>query len=71
MEPSFLVVIMLMATIWTGLVGLTVIGASRRGHTRTMAVIQGLFFPLTWVTWYVHDERPFHRRHAKTTVRSA
>jgi hypothetical protein len=41
------------------LMGLTGVGAVRRGSLLRSAVLAGLFFPVTWTVWYVRDERPF------------
>jgi len=43
---------------WAVLTGL---GAHRRGAGIPMAFLLGAFFPLTWVAWYVRDERPYRR----------
>ncbi len=40
---------------------LTAMGARRRGLRVYESLLAGVFFPLTWVVWYVHDEYP-HRR---------
>ena len=37
---------------------LTVVGSRRRGADLGLAVLSGLFFPVTWVAWYVWDEQP-------------
>jgi len=36
---------------------LTGVGGARRGAGTPLAVIGGLFFPVTWAVWYLHDER--------------
>jgi hypothetical protein len=38
------------------LAGLTAVGERRRGHGTGVAVVAGLFFPVTWVAWYLRDE---------------
>ena len=43
------------------LVVLTAMGARSRGRTITVAAVAGLFFPITWVCWYVCDEHPYRR----------
>jgi ABC-type polysaccharide/polyol phosphate export permease len=40
----------------------TAVGARRRGLGTAAAVVVGIFFPVTWVVWYVRDERPFARQ---------
>lgn len=37
---------------------LTAVGSRRRGAAPGLAVLSGLFFPVTWVAWYVWDEQP-------------
>jgi hypothetical protein len=44
------------------LVILTGLGAHRRGLAGLPASLAGLFFPVTWVVWYLRDEHPY--RHA-------
>ncbi len=38
---------------------LTAIGARRRGQPFPVAVLVGLFFPVTWLVWYVRDMSPY------------
>jgi hypothetical protein len=38
--------------------GLTMTGALRRGQQWRPALLTGLFFPVAWVVWYVHDQPP-------------
>jgi hypothetical protein len=38
---------------------LTTVGAHRRGLAVPLAVVAGVFFPLTWAVWYVRDEHPY------------
>lgn len=45
---------------------LTAIGARRRGQNLPGAVVAGLFFPITWTVWYLHDEHPFQRETRRT-----
>ncbi|QBJ95782.1 hypothetical protein ERC79_07255 [Rhodococcus sp. ABRD24] len=42
---------------WLPFAGLTSLGARRRGQVRTLAVLSGALFPVTWVVWYLRDER--------------
>ena len=42
---------------WLAIASLTASGARRRGQRWRFAWLSGLFFPLTWVIWYVVDER--------------
>jgi hypothetical protein len=36
---------------------LTALGGARRGVNAPRALIGGLFFPVTWVVWYLTDTR--------------
>lgn len=49
------------------LVILTGLGAHRRGLAAPPASLAGLFFPITWIVWYLRDEHPYShaRRHAE------
>lgn len=48
---------------------LTGLGSRHRRARWSLAVISGLFFPVTWVAWYVRDQRLFsHRRMGRTTA---
>lgn len=48
---------------------LTAAGSRRRGAGWSLAVLSGLFFPITWATWYVRDQRPFaHHSMGGTTA---
>ncbi len=48
--PALLVLpLLLLAT-------LTALGERRRGARGTTCLVAGLFFPVTWVAWYVRDE---------------
>jgi len=38
---------------------LTGMGETQRGADPRTAVIAALFFPITWVVWYVRDEHPY------------
>lgn len=45
------------AAVWLAIGSLTASGGRRRGQRWRFAWLSGLFFPLTWVIWYVIDER--------------
>ena len=48
---------------------LTGVGSRHRGARWSLAMVSGLFFPVTWVAWYVRDQRPFtHHRVGGTTA---
>jgi hypothetical protein len=40
---------------WLALGTLTAAGSRRRGRTRCLALLEGLFFPVAWVVWYMTD----------------
>lgn len=42
---------------------LTGLGARRRGQALAPAAVAGLYFPVTWIVWYVRDEDPYRRTH--------
>lgn len=52
----WLAVIIILVVAWLGLAALTAAGSLRRGQGRGLAVVTGLFFPVTWVTWYLADK---------------
>lgn len=37
---------------------LTGLGSRRRGTSVPVAVLAGVFFPATWIAWYINDGRP-------------
>ncbi len=41
------------------LAAMTAHGAQRRGNGAWIAALSGLFFPVTWVVWYLRDEHPY------------
>ncbi len=56
----------LSAVVWVLLGSLTAWGARRRGQRWRVAWLSGLFFPVSWVTWYVADD---HAAGARATRR--
>jgi len=40
---------------WLALGTLTAAGSRRRGRTRRLALLEGLFFPVAWAIWYMID----------------
>jgi hypothetical protein len=52
----------LFAVALLALVVLTATGSHRRGAPLPLAALSGLLFPLTWVVWYLRDERPYTAR---------
>jgi hypothetical protein len=47
----------LSAAVWLAVGSLAARGARRRGQRWGFAWLSGLFFPVSWVTWYMLDER--------------
>jgi hypothetical protein len=47
----------LSAAVWLAVGSFTARGARRRGQRRRFAWLSGLFFPVSWVIWYMSDER--------------
>lgn len=41
----------------------TAVGQHRRGRGLPLVILAGLFFPITWIVWYVHDEHPYSGIH--------
>jgi hypothetical protein len=41
---------------------LTGAGGRRRCESVPVAIIAGIFFPITWAAWYVRDEHPYRDR---------
>jgi hypothetical protein len=44
---------------------LTALGARKRGRTMGLAVLAGVFFPITWTVWYLGDEHPYQRHNGR------
>lgn len=65
MSPDLIVVLLFGASVLIAVMGLTTIGARRRGRGLMVALLAGLLFPIAWVVWYLRDERPY-RRQART-----
>jgi hypothetical protein len=60
-----------LAVVWLAIGTLTLFGARRRGQRWRIAWLSGLFFPLTWVVWYIVDERAAGGRATRQSRRSA
>lgn len=54
---AMLLVLYLFAASVVALMVLTGTGQDRRGGRAGFVVLAGLFFPITWVVWYVKDRR--------------
>jgi sensor c-di-GMP phosphodiesterase-like protein len=65
-ERMLLITLIVLAVASLPLARLTASGAHRRGLTVPRALLAGLAYLLTWLFWYVKDERPYRRvkRHA-------
>ena len=61
MLPSWLAAALL-ACVVLAAPAMTVVGARRRGRRVPAALLAGLFFPVTWVVWYLRDEHPYAAR---------
>jgi hypothetical protein len=61
----------LLAAVWLALGLLTALGAERRGQRWRFAWLSGLFFPLSWVIWYMVDERAAGGRATRRQRREA
>lgn len=46
---------------------LTGLGQTRRGASALTAVVAGVAFPVTWMIWYLRDERPYADSHRRRT----
>jgi hypothetical protein len=56
---------------WPAVGSLTAWGARRRGQRWRFAGLSGLFFPVSWVIWYVIDERAAGGRATRRQRREA
>jgi hypothetical protein len=61
----------LASPVWLAVGSLTALGARRRGQGWRFAWLSGLFFPLSWVIWYVVDERAAGGRATRRQRREA
>jgi hypothetical protein len=61
MKPALVVVLLFGVSVLITIMGLTMVGARRRGRGLPLAALAGLMFPVTWTIWYLHDEHPFRR----------
>ena len=48
---------------------LTALGSTRRGARLPAAALSGLFFPVTWVLWYLRDVHPYAGRRSSAAPR--
>jgi hypothetical protein len=61
----------LSAAVWLAVGSLAAWGARRRGQRWRFAWLSGLFFPLSWVIWYMVDERAAGSRATRRQRREA
>jgi hypothetical protein len=61
----------LTAAAWLAVGSLVAWGARRRGQRWPLACLSGLFFPVTWVIWYMADERAAGGRATRRQRREA
>ena len=61
------VAVAVLAVAWLALGALTAAGSRRRGRGLGLATLAGLFFPVTWVMWYLAD----HHRAGPRAIRRA
>jgi hypothetical protein len=59
------------AAAWLAAGSLAAWGARRRGQRWCFAWLSGLFFPLSWVIWYMGDERAAGGRTTRQQRREA
>jgi len=50
---------------------LTALGSMRRGARLPAAALSGLFFPVTWVLWYLRDVHPYAGRRSSAATGAA
>jgi hypothetical protein len=61
----------LSAALWLAVGSLAAGGARRRGQRWRLAWLSGLFFPVSWVIWYIADERAAGGRATRRRRRAA
>ena len=61
----------LSAAVWLAVGSLTAVGARRRGQVWRFAWLSGLFFPVSWLIWYLVDERAAGGRATRRQRREA
>lgn len=62
MDESLASAVGLFAVALLALAVLTALGSMRRGARLPAAALSGLFFPVTWVFWYLRDVHPYAGR---------
>lgn len=59
MNPGVAAGVLVMGTVLLALMSVTATGERKRGRGVGLALVAGLFFPITWTVWYLLDERPY------------
>jgi ammonia channel protein AmtB len=59
---AFVLVAVALTVLLGPFVAMTAQGAQRRGNGAWVVAVSGLFFPVTWVVWYLRDEHPYARQ---------
>lgn len=68
MDESLASVVGLFAVALLALAVLTALGSLRRGARLPAAALSGLFFPVTWVLWYLRDVHPYAGRRSSAAT---
>lgn len=68
MDESLASVVGLLAVALLALAVLTALGSMRRGARLPAAALSGLFFPVTWVVWYLRDVHPYAGRRSSAAT---
>ena len=63
MDPDVVIIVLPVVLGLVALMTLTAFGAHRRGSNLPGSAVAGVFFPFTWVVWYVRDEHPYRISH--------
>ena len=61
MTSGLIMLLVVAAAALLSVPALTAVGARRRGSRLPVAIVAGVFFPVTWTVWYVHDEHLYRR----------
>ena len=59
MEPEVAAALLICGAVMVALMALTAVGERGRGRGPLVALVAGVFFPITWAVWYVRDEHPY------------
>jgi hypothetical protein len=70
MDEFLAIVVGLLTIALLALAVLTALGSLRRGARLPAAALSGLFFPVTWVLWYLRDVHPYAGRRSRASTGS-